>query len=62
MAIRPRVVESVAVAAAVVVGMPLVGTLFMAVFYYCCLEWLHDMLAPGESIPTRPMRTIEANP
>jgi hypothetical protein len=36
--------------------------LFMAVLYYCCLEWLHDVLAPGESIPTRPMRTIEANP
>jgi hypothetical protein len=61
MAIRSRVVESAAVVA-VVVGMPLVGMLFLAVVYYCCLEWLHDTLMPEESIPARPMRTIEASP
>ena len=61
MAIRSRIVESVAVAV-VVAGMPLVWMLFLAVVYYCCLEWLHDTLAPEESIPTRPIRTIEACP
>ena len=60
---RRRVVKSVAVVVAVVVvGMPLVGMLFLAVFYYCCLEWLHDALMPRESMPTKPMRTIGANP
>ncbi len=61
MAIRSRVVESVKLVVAVVVGMPLVGMVFLAVFYCCCLEWLHDALAPGESIQTKPIRTIEAN-
>ena len=61
MAIRSRVVESVAVVAAVVVGMPLIATLFLAVLGHCCLEWLHDMLAPGESMPTRRISTIGAN-
>ena len=62
MTIRSRVVESVLVVVAVVVGVPLVGTLFLAVVYYCCLEWLHDALMPEESIPTRPVRTIGASP
>ena len=62
MAIRSRVVESVVVVVAVVVGMPLVGMLFLAVLYYCCLEWLHDALMPRESMPTRRIRTIGANP
>ncbi len=56
-----RLVESVAAVVAVVVGMPLVGLLFLAVLYYCCLEWLHDALMPEESMPES-MRTIEANP
>ncbi len=62
MAIRSRVLESVVVVAAVAVGMPLVGMLFLVVFYYCCLEWLHDTLVPEELMPTRPVRTIEASP
>ena len=62
MAIRSSVVESVVVVVAVVVGMPLVGMLFLAVFYYCCLEWLHGTLVPEESMPTRRIRTIGANP
>ena len=43
-------------------AVPLIATLFLAVLGYCCLEWLHDMLAPGESMPTRRVRTIGANP
>jgi hypothetical protein len=43
-------------------AVPLIATLFLAVLGYCCLEWLHDTLAPGESLPTRRIRTIGANP
>ena len=62
MAIRPRVVENLAVVVAVVVGAPLIVMLFLGVLGYCYLEWLHDTLATILSTPTRPMRTIEANP
>jgi hypothetical protein len=62
MAIRSRVVEDVAVMVAIVVGMPLVGMLFLAVLYYCCLEWLHYTLVSRQWLPTKPMRTIAANP
>jgi hypothetical protein len=61
MAIRSRVVEDVAVMVAIVVGMP-VGMLFLAVLYYCCLEWLHDTLVSRQWLPTKPMRTIASNP
>jgi hypothetical protein len=57
-----RVTESVAVVVAAVVGMPLMSVLFLAVLYYCCLEWLRDALAPRESIPTTRIRAIGANP
>jgi hypothetical protein len=62
MAIRSRVVESVAVVVAVIAAVPLIATLFLAVLGYCCLEWLHDALMPRESMPTRRIRTIGANP
>lgn len=45
-----RIGENVAVAGAFI-GMPLLGMLFLAVVYYCCLEWLHDALVPSESTP-----------
>jgi len=62
MAIRSGVVEDVTLVAAVVLGMPLVGMLFLAVLYYCCLEWLYDTLVSRQSLPTKPMRTVGANP
>lgn len=62
MMVHSRAAESVALVVVVVVGMPLVGMLFLAVLYYCCLEWLHDALMPRESMPTRRIRTIGANP
>jgi hypothetical protein len=61
MMVHSRTAESVALMVAVVVGMPLVGMLFLAVLYYCCLEWLHDALMPRESMPTRRIRAIGAN-
>lgn len=59
--VRSSAAESVAVVMAFL-GMPLVGMLFLAVCYYCCLEWLRDTLAPRESMPTARIRTIRVNP
>jgi len=36
--------------------------LFLGVLGYCYLEWLCDTLVSRLSMPTRPMRTIEASP
>ncbi len=62
MAIRSRIAEGVVAVVAVVVGVPLIVMLFLGVLGYCYLEWLHDTLVSRLSMPTRPMRTIEANP
>jgi hypothetical protein len=62
MAMRSSVVESIRMAVALVSGMPLLCMLFLAVVYYCCLEWLRDALAPRESMPTTRIRTVRANP
>jgi hypothetical protein len=51
MAIRSRIADDVVAVVAVVVGVPLVVTLF-----------LHNTLVSRLSMPTRPMRTVEANP
>lgn len=59
--IRSSVAESAAVVRAFL-GMPLVWMLFLAVCYYCCLEWLRDALLPRESMPAARIRTIGANP
>ena len=59
MAIHSRVVESVV--AVVAVGVPLIVMLFLGVLAYCYLEWLHDTLVSRLSVPTRPVRTVEAN-
>jgi hypothetical protein len=62
MAIRSRIADDVVAVVAVVVGVPLVVTLFLVVLGYCYLEWLHNTLVSRLSMPTRPMRTVEANP
>jgi hypothetical protein len=61
MGIRSTVVESVKVLAAVM-GVPLVVMLFLGVLGYCYLEWVRDTFTLRLSMPSRPMRTIEANP
>lgn len=62
MSIFSQVVGSVVAVAALGVGVPLIVALFLGVLGYCYLEWLHDMLVSGRSMPTRPMRAIEAGP
>jgi len=61
MGIRSTVVESVKVLVAVM-GVPLVVVLFLGVLGYCYLEWVRDTFVLRLSMPSRPMRTIEANP
>jgi hypothetical protein len=61
MAIRSRIAEGVVAAVAAVVGVPLIVMLFLGVLGYCCLEWLHDILATRLSMLASPVRTIEAN-
>jgi len=61
MGIRSTVVESVKVLVAVM-GVPLVVMLFLGVLGYCYLEWVRDTFTLRLSMPSRPMRTIEANP
>ena len=61
MGIRSTVVESVKVLVAVM-GVPLVVVLFLGVLGYCYVEWVRDTFALRLSMPSRPMRTIEANP
>ncbi len=61
MVIRSTVVESVKVLVAVM-GVPLVVVLFLGVLGYCYLEWVRDTFVLRLSMPSRPMRTIEANP
>jgi hypothetical protein len=60
MGIRSTVVESVKVLVAVM-GVPLVVMLFLGVLGYCYLEWVRDTFTLRLSMPSRPMRTIEAN-
>ena len=62
MAVLSRVMENAAAVVAVIVGVPLVVMLFLGVLGYCYLEWLCDTLVSRLSMPTRPMRTIEASP
>lgn len=62
MGIHSGVVGTVVPVAAAALGVPLIVTLFMGVVGYCCLEWLHDTLMSGRSMPTRSMRPIEAGP
>ena len=47
---------------AVAMGVPLIVTLFLGVLAYCYLEWVRDTLTLRLSMPSRPMRTAEANP
>ena len=61
MGIRSTVVESVKMLVAVM-GVPLVVVLFLGVLGYCYLEWVRDTFLLRLSMPSRPMRTIEANP
>jgi hypothetical protein len=61
MGIRSTVVESVKMLVAVM-GVPLVVVLFLGVLGYCYLEWVRDTFVLRLSMPSRPMRTIEANP
>jgi len=60
MGICSMVVDSLA--AVVVLGVPLIVTLFLGVLAYCYLEWVRDTFTLRLSMPSRPMRTIEANP
>jgi hypothetical protein len=60
MGIRSTVVESVKVLVAVM-GVPLVVMLFLGVLGYCYLEWVRGTFTLRLSMPSRPMRTIEAN-
>ena len=61
MGIRSTVVESVKMLVAVM-GVPLVVVLFLGVLGYCYLKWVRDTFLLRLSMPSRPMRTIEANP
>ena len=61
MGIRSTVVDSMKVLVAVM-GVPLVVVLFLGVLGYCYLEWVRDTFVLRLSVPSRPMRTIEANP
>jgi hypothetical protein len=60
MAVHSRMMESLVLVLAVVTGMPLVGTIFLVVLFYCCMEWLHDMLAAKESGLTEAVRPVES--
>lgn len=62
MAILSQEVGSVIAVVAVAAGVPLIVMLFLGVLGYCYLEWLHDTLVLRQTIPTRPMRTVGANP
>jgi len=62
MGICSMVVDSLAAVVAVVLGVPLIVTLFLGVLAYCYLEWVRDTFTLRLSMPSRPMRTIEANP
>jgi hypothetical protein len=57
-----RAIGSAAAVVAVAMGVPLIVTLFLGVLAHCYLEWVRDTLASRLSMPTRPMRTAEANP
>jgi hypothetical protein len=56
------VVDSLAAVVAVVLGVPLIVMLFLGVLGYCYLEWVRDTFVFRLSMPSRRMRTIEANP
>jgi hypothetical protein len=56
-----RVAENILVVVAVAAGAPFIVMLFLGVLGYCCLEWLRDTVTSRLSVPTRTMRTIEAN-
>lgn len=56
-----RVAENIVEVVAVAAGAPFVVMLFLGVLGYCWLEWLRDTVAARLSVPTRNMRTIEAN-
>lgn len=62
MAILSQEFGSVIAVVAVAAGVPLIVMLFLGVLGYCYLEWLHDTLVLRQTIPTRPMRTVGANP